>query len=140
MRWECTTSLQSQSASAWKWSDKGSPPPKEIQDTSVCRQDHGKCVLEFRRGIRVDILQHSVEISASCYRKLLRNDAQQAICKKKKKKKKQKFVLLHNSARQLVHMRTKFMKATKEKVGSEIMKNSPYSPEIAPVIFNYLDQ
>jgi hypothetical protein len=25
-------------------------------------------------------------------------------------------------------------------VGSEIMKNSPYSPEIAPVIFNYLDQ
>jgi hypothetical protein len=37
-------------ASVYDWYDKFSEGREEVQDTAVSWQDHGKCVLEFRRG------------------------------------------------------------------------------------------
>jgi hypothetical protein len=89
-------------------------------------QDHGKCVMEFRRWDSC-FLPHGVTINAQYYSNLLCKDVHQVIQKKKLGKLSKKIILLHDNV--CPHM-ANLTKVTVATMGWEIVNHLSYCPDL----------
>jgi hypothetical protein len=117
LRWDMGALLHSNvrasERSSTEWGPKKSAPPRKLKDTSVSWQDHGKCVLGFKRDFfhMVQQLMHSITY--------LLHNVHQEIWKKWPGKLSKIIILLHdNSPPQMTNV-------TKATMGWEIMNHHP---------------